>query len=526
MATSSQEPGFLSGAVTLSVANLISQGLGLFAKIAILWLLGEEGVGIYNYPYATYAILLSFSSVGFNVAISKLVAEAISRKEYYQGLRVLRASLQLMITLGFVAALLLAALAWPLAQWVHRDPRATLSYLVLAPAALASSWQAAYRGFFQGTQNMRPNAFSQIVEQGVRIAGMLGFAALFLPWGLSWGAAGATLGGLCGAGASYIFLRFLFNRLMATPPWHNLFQGELPDPATLPTAGELYRSIISQAIPISIAGLGFPLFLLADSLMMVNRLQAAGRELTLAVASYGAYANNAMSIIALPTVLSGALFVALVPALSRAKAQGDSLGVLWQSKSALKLAMLLALPAAMGIFLVASPLCASLGMSELTVSALQLLVYGVPFLVLQQVSAGILQGLGYSRAPLITMLCGAAGKGILTWLLTPQWALAGAAWGTNIGFMVAALLNLLLLFKVLGPCLDFDRALLRPALATAAMAGGMLWLQQQLAVTNPLWQMALLVPWGVLLYIAGIAVTDTLTPEDYQLLPGKRLAKS
>ena len=528
MSEKQEKQNYFSGAMILVAANVASQFLGLFSKLAILWLIGDEGVGIYNYPYAIYSILLSFSSVGFNVAISKLISEQLSNKDQPAALRIFRRSLKVMVALGLLATLILLGFAWPLAIYVHHDPRAFYAYIALAPAALLNSWQAAYRGFFQGTQNMRPNAISQIVEQVFRIVTMLGFAALLIPYGIAWGAAGAVFGAAAGALASYLFLHRLFIRLMNSPTWiHMEHSGQQEyNTNTMQDTHALDRNILRTALPISFAGIGLPLYLLADSMMIVGRLQQASYTLTEATAAYGAYANNAMSLIALPTILSSSLFVSLVPAISEARVAGDTHSVALQSRSALKMSLLLALPCAAGLYLVAEPLCVVLGMSETTVTAIRALVGAVPFLVVQQVTAGILQGLGLATAPLITMLCGAACKALVTWFCTESMGLHGAALGTALGFALASLGNLAVLYWKAGSVLDLDRALLRPTIATALMTASIKAIMPYTAhwssSTTLLSQVAL----GVICYTLGIILTAALTEEDCQFLPGgQRLTK-
>ena len=526
MSEKQEKQNYLSGALILVVANVASQFLGLFSKLAILWLIGDEGVGIYNYPYAFYSILLSFSSVGFNVAISKLISEQLSQKEQHTALLIFRRSLKVMIALGLLATIILLGFAWPLAIYIHHDPRAFYAYIALAPAALINSWQAAYRGFFQGTQNMRPNALSQIVEQVFRIVTMLGFAALLIPYGIEWGAAGAVFGAAAGALASYFFLHRLYTLLMKTPQWAMSVHDNPSE--THITAHPDYRimdrNILRTALPISLAGIGLPLYLLADSMMIVGRLQQAGYTLTEATSSYGAYANNAMSLIALPTILSSSLFVSLVPAISEARVAGESHSVEVQSRSALKISLLLALPCAAGLYLVAEPLCSVLGMSTTTVIAIRALVAAVPFLVIQQVTAGILQGLGLATAPLITMLCGAACKATLTWFGTETLGLHGAALGTTVGFALASLGNLWVLNRKAGSVLDLDRAVFRPLLATALMSASILAVMPYTDRFSPVVTLAIHVVLGIVCYILGIVLTSTITEEDVRFLPGgKRL---
>ena len=63
-----EKQSFLTGALILSAAGFLSQLLGVFSKIFLLWLIGEEGVGIYNFPYPFFAIILpSHISITFAI---------------------------------------------------------------------------------------------------------------------------------------------------------------------------------------------------------------------------------------------------------------------------------------------------------------------------------------------------------------------------------------------------------------------------------------------------------------------------
>lgn len=75
--------------------------------------------------------------------------------------------------------------------------------------------------------------------------------------------------------------------------------------------------------------------------------------------------------------------------------------------------------------------------------------FGVFLLGVQQVTTGVLQGMGKTAVPFINMVVSAAVKVFLSWNLTamPSWGVLGAAWATNADFGVAALLNLFFLYK-------------------------------------------------------------------------------
>ena len=69
---------FLKGAFTLTIAGVIVKIIGALYRIPLYSLLGSEGMGLFQYAYPIYSILLTISSAGLNVAISKVVAERLA----------------------------------------------------------------------------------------------------------------------------------------------------------------------------------------------------------------------------------------------------------------------------------------------------------------------------------------------------------------------------------------------------------------------------------------------------------------
>ncbi|MHB9146363.1 MAG: putative polysaccharide biosynthesis protein [Symbiobacteriia bacterium] len=458
---------FLAGALILTGATLLVRVIGIAQKIPLWHLLGPVGVGIYNFPYPFYAILLAISSTGINIAISKIVAERMASGDQAGALNVFRISRVVMSTLGIFTAVTLAVLGKFLAVHVNHDPRAALSYWVLAPAVFADTLQAAYRGFFQGLQNMRPNALSQVAEQLIRVVVMLSVSWVLLrqTGDLGIAAAGATFGSTAGAIGSFLLLTWIYRaagprifsrRMLAAPPRRE-------------PVWPLVRRIFNYAIPISLAGMGLPLLMLADSGLVSPRLQAAGFTLEYATGQYGILANNATPLINLPTILTGALFVSLVPAITESLQLGRKDQVLHRSRSALRVTMLFSFPAAVGLYTLAGGILHLLTFGPETTPVAQALTFALIFITLQQTTSGILQGLGRSREPVINMFLGALLKAVLTYFLVYRIGVEGAAYGTAAGFLLTVILNFWWVYREVGPVVEFGDMVVKPGVAAAAM---------------------------------------------------------
>jgi len=506
-----EKQSFLTGALILSAAGFLSQLLGVFSKIFLLWLIGEEGVGIYNFPYPFFAIILSFSSVGFNVAISKLVAEFFAKNDTYHAAKVFRLGMRLSLILGFFGSLLLAVMAYPMANWVHNDPRALFSYLALAPTAFLTSFQAVYRGYFQGLQNMKPNAASQIIEQLCRVAVMLLLAWVLLPFGLTYAVAGATFGAATGAIGASLYLHWLYRNREKS-------QNSFAIPQKRYRNNAIYKKILRYAIPISFAGVGLPTFLLADSLLIANRLQSVGLSLSEATATYGVFANNAMSLIALPTILTSSLFVTLVPAIAEARALQDENRVRILTQRGFQWTLLFAFPAAIGLHQIAYPLVELLRMGNSTASVLQTLTFGLPFIALQQVSSGVLQGMGHSLRPVQHMLLGALLKFIGNFMLIPIMGIHGAALSTVLGFLLAALLNIYHIYRNVGPFFSIKQHLIKPSISAFFMGLVLFETQRRFLHTFPAFTSLVIQTFlGLLVYISFIILSKALSKSDWEV---------
>ena len=67
--------GFLGGAAILAGAVAITKLIGAVYKIPLGNLLGKEGMGPFQAAYNVYSVLLTVSTAGLPLALSRLVAE-------------------------------------------------------------------------------------------------------------------------------------------------------------------------------------------------------------------------------------------------------------------------------------------------------------------------------------------------------------------------------------------------------------------------------------------------------------------
>ena len=465
---------FVKGAVVLSIAGIAAKCLGALYRIPFARIASDECGAIYSMVYPLYNLLLALSTAGIPLAISKLVAEYEEQGKSGMSLRILKLSLLVLAAIGIgVAVVIFINAEWIAVNILPNEPRAALSLRAIAPAMIFTCIQAVFRGYFQGMQQMVPTALSQITEQFVRVAVI--FAALFLlmPYGDEITAAGATAGAAVGSGAALLLMLTIFFLYRKKQKNNPLFAERMDDLKESVSNSQVLQKVVALAIPISVGSLVLPVMQSIDSILVVSRLETLGMSKSMAMVEFNYLGTCVQPIINLPFMITTAVAASLVPNISEALAMRQTDKVKQTFASAMQLAILIVLPATVGLMTLATPIMELLydkpaaGVAMFW-SAAVVLVVG-----LYQISAGTLQGMGKAMVPMYSLMLGAAIKVVLTYTLTamPAFGIRGAAIGSVVGFAVAAGNNVYQVSHKIGwGWLSSRYHIVKPVLSVIAMA--------------------------------------------------------
>ena len=435
---------FLRGAMILTMAGLMVKVIGSVNRILLSRLLGGEGIGLYQMAYPVYLLLLSVSSAGIPVAISIIVSGYLARGDYGSVRRVFRLSLKMMAGVGLALALaLLLASRWLVDVGLLRDGRAYYALLALTPSVFFASILASFRGFFQGHQLMTPPAVSQILEQFVRVTTMVALAYALLPYGLEYAAAGAAFGALPGSLTGLLVLGYFYRR------YRGMWQAAPQNGAEgggQESAARILKRLLLLALPVSCANILVPVTSSIDVLLVPRYLIASGFTVEQSTTLFGYLAGMAQPLLLMATIPTMSLATSLVPAVAEAFTLQRRDIIEQKAATAMKLCCLLTLPAAVGMSVLAEPISRLLYGTAKAAAAIMHSGPAIWLLGMQQVTTGILQGMGHSGLPMLNMLLGIGAKLIAVCQLTnAAFNIAGAAWATNINFGLTAALNIFML---------------------------------------------------------------------------------
>lgn len=470
VAQTQKQNSFFGGAAILAAGILIVKLIGMFYKIPLINIIGEAGAADFNNAYNIYAVLLTVSTAGLPVAVSKLVSEANALDRRNQVRRTFRLALVLFLALGLVSFLVMFFRADTLAGMMN-DSKAAAGIRALAPAVVCVGCLAALRGYSQGHSNMAPTSVSQIIEALCKLVVGLGLAFWLVKQGKDpdVAAAGAITGVTVGTvvALAYMVLDFLLSRGR-----EDIRGTDRPD-----SAGSILVNILKIAVPITLSSSMVGIVTVIDSSLVQGQLQSA-LDLTEQASRtlYGNY-SGALNIYNLPTSLMAAITASVIPAVSAALARRDRRGAARITGSALRITALLSFPMGVGLFVLGTPIIRLL-FPKLNVAVagplLSTLGIATPFVCMVLVCNSVLQAHGFINLPVIVMVLGGIVKIVNNYNLVGAIGIAGAPVGNILCFGLALVLDLVVITRVIPNRPRLLPIFAKPAVASAVM-GGAAW---------------------------------------------------
>ncbi len=511
---SNTQKSIVGGMTVLSIVGLICKIVGALYRIPLAWLIGDEGMGTYQLVFPTYNMLLTISSAGLPVAISRMVSFVLAKDDPRNAKRIFKIALCMLAAFGFITMMLMIVMSPSLAMR-SGDVSTQPGFVAIAPALLLVCVMSALRGFMQGQQNMVPTAISQLIEQVGKV-----FVALPLAWwgmrvSVAYAAAGVLLGTSIAEGAALVYMLYVYHGQKKQ------FALRTQNPDEQPMSGKtLVQRLLSLSIPITLGACIVPIAGFIDSGLLLNRLLDAGIARGEALGLYGRYSGYVLTLINVPTALATAISMSLVPSISSAMAKGDGAQMRRQSQLGLRLAFVVGLPCSVGMSML-SRQCLDLIYPFNTAEALQttanLLSMSAMTIVLftvVQATSGILQGLRKQRIPMYTLMVGVAVKVFLNYTLIgmPNVNIYGAPIASLTCYTLSMLPNLYFVYKYTGMKPHFGNVLGRPLAATALMAA-VLWAAIRILPDGGIWTLVLIAV-GVSAYAVFAVVTGAITKQE------------
>jgi len=451
------------------ILGFISRAFGVFFKVPLDYLVGEEGQGLYYILYPVYAAFIAMSSVGLTVALSKQIAEYRATNRDGHAWMTFKLAFGMFLAFGLVMTIILFAGSHYVIA-LFRWPQETYWGLIgLGAAPLIVSVMSAFRGLFQGHENMVPTGISMIIEQFARVVFGIGLTWFFMKTygdiGLAVG--GATFGAAAGGFFATVYLLITF--------WSHRRHIIVEDKSIQgPEKMEILKKLLSMAVPIAMGSAIISIMGLVDSVMLPATLTDLTGDTYKALELIGGY-SRANTIMNIPLIISLSISTSIVPFVAKAWELKEFDVVHRRIGMGMKMGTLLAFPAAVGIAILSEQLVGLIFSSTIGSDVLVPLAVSLVFIIYSQIQTNVLNAIGKPVVPVINMLVGVVVKITLNLLLVsnPEFGLMGAGYAVIAAYVVTTILNGISIKKLTGYDVHIMKLVKKPMISVAAMGIGL-----------------------------------------------------
>lgn len=409
--------GFAKGIFALLISQIL---IKLFGVLYSIYMTNKNGFGdtgnaIYMSGYQIYALLLTISSMGVPNSISKLISEKDSIKDYKNANRIFYVAIFIFSIIGLICCLILFVFSDFIANKILLIPEAKLSLMFFSPAILFVSIEAVIRGYCNGENKISITAKSQFVEQMLKSTLIIVFIEIISNKSNNNVELMAASASLATTFATFFSLIYIIIKYKETEKRTISKKLKCKSNSRIEEFQKegiytIFTKIIKMSLPITISALLTSFCKNIDSFTVVRILKKYLSESD-AIKKYGIISSKVDILIAFPLSFNTIISTALIPEISRKKAQNNILGIEEKIKTSIFLSLFIGIPSTFGMFFYSKEIFLLLFPNAFLGSdLLKLASISIIFSSLSQTITGILQGLGKNSIPLYATFFGIFGK--------------------------------------------------------------------------------------------------------------------
>lgn len=393
---------------------------------------GEEAVGIYMTAYPAFIFFISLVQIGLPIGVAKIVAELSAKRKDHQLSTVMKTATKCsVVSIILFIPLLYFFIPFLAETLLHNESTQVTLYIALGAVPIVV-FSGLLRGYLQGIANIAPTAWSQMIEQLIRI----GLITYLLPYVVVQDNPSLTSAYAMGITAIGEVVSFLYLYVTYS----------LKKKRTKKIDKEL--KVLKPLLKVSVPSAGSKLFgtftWFLEPIVFLKALTLAGFTAAGATTLYGIISGVHIPLLLFPSFISNALAIVLVPAVSDAIARKDYSLINERIGISLRLCSIVGAIAATFFFLHGDELAIRLFHLEEDRGFMKVLAPIFYFYYIQSPLHSILQAVDEARAAMMNSIYGGIGKLFVMFVLASQASIAesGAIIAIGFGVLVTSFLHI------------------------------------------------------------------------------------
>lgn len=413
----------------------LSKLLGFLFRMSFMKAAGEEAVGYYMATYPAFIFFISLTQLGLPIAVTKYVAQHYAKKEH----TLVNALMRKAMLITFSSCIIFIPIIFftiPLIakHLLNNEKLATVLTIALI-AVPFTLFASLFKAYLQGMMRIASTAFTQLLEQLIRIALVVILLPIYAQSNTNPLALAATVMGFTAIAEICSFLCLLIivqKKAFAS--------SQISYPA---------RPIFRLALPSQGSRLFGTFTWFLEPILFFKALTAAGLSITAATALYGIISGVHVPLLLFPAFIPAALSIVLIPAVSESLARGKEKSTSHRIDLALKLSSLCGAIACTALYLFGDDLAAQLFHLSETKNYMKILAPVFYFYYIQGPLHAILQAVDEAKTAMMNSVYGGISKLVLLFTLSSQPAIQeqGAIIAIGFGVLITSLLHIVSLTR-------------------------------------------------------------------------------
>lgn len=453
-----QKQFILRGALVLTTAGILSRVAGFFYRIFLSNVIGAEGMGIYQLIFPIFSLALALSSGGVQTAVTNLVSGAAARAEFKKAKGYFFAAFLLSVSLSLLLLFLLFVGSPFLCRHFLKEERCIVLLRYLSFSLPFSTLHALLNGYFIGMKQTTLPAFSQLLEQAIRVGSAYLLYQIMTEKAIPISPILAVLATVIAEIVTVLYLvtrlLFHFSKLKTVPVIKR----------------KTFHSLLSLSSPLAANRISLNLLQSLEALSVPMMLQIFGYSKSHALSLYGILNGMALPLVLFPSAITGSVSTVLLPAVSEASSLHDQKRIRRAVEKTIQGSLLLGIFFT-GVFLFFGKSLGTLLFSNSEAGEfIVILAWICPFLYLGGTLSSILNGLGKTMTTFLQNLAGIFLRLLFLWILVPKYGITAYLWGTLASQMAVSFSSLWQLKRTVSFSFAFSDWIFKPGAALTAAA--------------------------------------------------------
>ena len=570
----SSSQSFLKGALVLTISMIAVKLCGLAQKVLLTNLYGtlggnyaEFGTALFSNAYELYVPLFTLATVGFPIAVSRLISESYAKERYNDIKQIYKVAKPFFIIMGIICFLIMTVGSFFYVNNVIKSPYSLPALLVLAPTIFFGCLVSVYRGYYEGLRNMTPTAISEVLEAVSKIAIGVVLSYIIVNVGVNQYASSGTIFGMTfnnredayrtlvsisvaasifgitmGSVIAFLFLRIRFS----------VKKGEIPEEyyknsVEALSKKETFKKMCVTALPIGIGALVMSFSNSIDAIVIQNLIYRMAEttpealkaefnhildseipdngKITIHTCIWGYYSAS-LTLSSLIVAVTQVFGTSAMPNVTAAFTKGNKAELKDSINTVIRLTTIVTFPCAIGLSVLSRPILSLVYSGNENISlfggeVLQVLGLSLIFMGTVTPICSMLQGIGKVKSSMGIYIFGTVAKVLVSYLFARNISIniVGSAIGSLVSNFLMCSIALFLLVKNTKIMPDFVNGAIKP-MAGAIACGFCAYLCAYVLNLNLLISIVI----SAIFYLVILLVLHTFSKNDVLMLSkGKKI---